>query len=203
MRKTDAARLAKLNDLLDRLRRGETVQNRQLRHWLSDAGYKDYEGSWANVVSQRDLLGQKPSEIADYEALLKKATMLYNRAESTTRKTTAAELHAKAQTAFEQALMHLEEAMAQNPILEGWLDRHCDFGAGGNLSLDPAGMPRAITSRSLDNQHIGASGDVRRKRGIKIKAVENEIERINNPTTQPTDSLVEEKLRALKALRRR
>ena len=37
--KTEQNRLAKLNGMLDELRRGENVQNRRLVTWLTEVGY--------------------------------------------------------------------------------------------------------------------------------------------------------------------
>lgn len=201
MIKDDKVRLTKLQDLLARLRRGENVQNRQLRTWLGEQGYKEYEDHWSNAVDQRKMLASKPGEIIEYEGLLKKAIMLYNRGESASlrRHRSASQLHAKAQTAFEKALLRLEEMISQDPSLQMWLDRPCDFTAGGNLSIDPIGVPRAITSRSLENLSDGVSAAVDSKRQCKIRAVEAEIERIQNPAEHLSDAEIAEKLRRLKA----
>jgi hypothetical protein len=192
-------RLAKLHDLLARLKRGETVQNRQLQTWLGEQGYKEYEDSWSNTVDQRHLLNGKSGAIIEYEELLKKAILLYNRGEAASQRgnRSARQLHAKAQAAFEKALLYLEEQLSVDPSLQMWLDRHCDFTANGSLSLDPIGMPRAITSRSLDNLSEGIKTDS--KRQCKIRAVETEIERIQNPTLQVSDSDIADKLKKLRA----
>ena len=41
--KTEQNRLAKLNGMLDELRRGENVQNRRLATWLTEAEYEGFE----------------------------------------------------------------------------------------------------------------------------------------------------------------
>ena len=41
--KTEQNRLAKLNGMLDELRRGENVQNRRLATWLAEAKYEGFE----------------------------------------------------------------------------------------------------------------------------------------------------------------
>jgi hypothetical protein len=48
-RKLDAEetkRLAKLEVIADRLKRGENVQNRQLQTWLSEGEYEQIEAEW-------------------------------------------------------------------------------------------------------------------------------------------------------------
>jgi hypothetical protein len=191
--------LAKLHDLLGRLRRGEIVQNRQLQTWLGEQGFKEYEDNWSNTVDQRNLLSRKSGAIIEYEELLKKAILLYNRGEAASQRgiRSARQLLAKAQAAFEKALLYLEEQLSFDPSLQMWLDRHCDFTVNGNLSLDPIGMPRAITSRSLDNLSDGIKTDS--KRQCKIRAVETEIERIQNPTLQLSNSDIADKLKKLRA----
>ncbi len=192
MAHSDATRLAKLHDILARLKRGENVQNRQLRTWLGEKGYEGFEDLWSNMVEFRKTLSSKPGDLVEYEELLKKAIMLYNRGEVASQggQASARRLHAKAQAAFEKALLRLEEMMGQDPSLQMWLDRQCDFTANGDLSLDPVGMPRVITSRSPDNQSGGVSAKVKSKRECKIEAVEDEIERIMNPPAQTDEEIL-------------
>lgn len=201
LHKSDEARLTKLHDLLDRLRRGEIVQNRQLQTWLGEQGYKEYEDSWSNTVEQRNLLSRKSGAIIEYEELLKKAILLYNRGEAASQRgiRSARQLHAKAQAAFERALLYLEEQLSIEPSLQIWLDRQCDFTASNYPSLDPFSVPRAITSRSLDNQSGPISERIDSKRQCKIRAVEAEIEQIYNPEERLTNEEIAARLRALRA----
>jgi hypothetical protein len=201
LHKSDEARLAKLHDLLDRLRRGEIVQNRQLQTWLGEQGYKEYEDSWSNTLDQRNLLSRKSGAVIEYEELLKKAILLYNRGETASQRgvRSARQLHAKAQTAFERALLYLEEQLSIDPSLQIWLDRQCDFTASNYPSLDPFSVPRAITSRSLDNQSGPISEKIDSKRQCKIRAVEAVIEQIKCPEERLTNEDIAAKLRALTA----
>ena len=52
--KTEQNRLAKLNGILDELRRGENVQNRRLATWLTGVEYKGFESDWE---SQQQIRG--------------------------------------------------------------------------------------------------------------------------------------------------
>jgi hypothetical protein len=179
------------------------VQNRQLRTWLAEDAYRRFADYWENTTELRKTLLSKPSDLVEYEARLKKAIMLYNRAETASRRRnpTSKRLHEKAQAAFEKALLWLEEAIGQDPSLTMWLDRHCDFSANGDLSLDPVGMPRVITSRSLDNQSSGVSAMVKSKRDCKIAAIEDEIDLIKNPPQQTEGEKLAELFRNLKRSR--
>ena len=50
--KTEQNRLAELNGILDKLIRGENVQNRQLQTWLSDKEHIYFYTSKKNVLSE-------------------------------------------------------------------------------------------------------------------------------------------------------
>lgn len=200
-----AKRLKKLQGLLARLKRGETVQNRQLHTWLGKEGYEVFEDLCCNMVEVRKTLTSKPDDLVEYEQLLKKAILLYNRAEAASLRAdqSARGLHEKAEVAFEKALRRLQEMIAQDPSLQMWLDRHCDFTAIGNLSPDPIGVPRVITSRSPDNQSGGVRALLNSKRKCKIEAVEMEIERIINPPAQSDEDFLAEGNRQVKIMRGR
>lgn len=197
MAHSDSMRLKKLHGLLARLKRGKTVQNRQLHTWLGAEGYKVFEDLWSNMIEVRKELNSKPKSLVEYEGLLKKAIMLHNRAEVASQRgdRSASRLHEKAEEAFERAVLRLEEMIQQAPSLQMWLDRHCDFTATGDLSRDPIGMPRVITSRSPDNRSGGVSARVKSIRECKIEAVEIEIERITDPHAQSDKGVLPEKFR--------
>ena len=77
----EARRLAKLETIADKLKRGENVQNRQLQTWLSENQYAELEQAWQEQLEIREELKDKPDELERYEEKLKQATFYYNRAE--------------------------------------------------------------------------------------------------------------------------
>ena len=77
----ETKRLAKLEAIAEKLKRGENVQNRQLKTWLSDDEYAQVEEEWQGQLELREELNDKPSELKRYEEKLKQATFNYNRAE--------------------------------------------------------------------------------------------------------------------------
>ena len=77
----EAKRLAKLEAISDKLKRGENVQNRQLQTWLSEDQYEQLEYEWQEQLELREELKDKPSELKRYEEKLREATFNYNRAE--------------------------------------------------------------------------------------------------------------------------
>ena len=72
--KTEQNRLAKLNAMLDALRRAENVQNRRLATWLTENEYERFESDWESQQQIREELKDKPDELRRYENKLHQAT---------------------------------------------------------------------------------------------------------------------------------
>ena len=79
--KTEQNRLAKLNAVLDELRRGENVQNRRLVTWLTEDEYENFAIDWESQQQIREELKDKPDELRRYENKLHQATFIDNKAE--------------------------------------------------------------------------------------------------------------------------
>ena len=79
--KTEQNRLAKLNGMLDELRRGENVQNRRLATWLTEAEYDGFESDWESQQQIREELRDKPDELRRYENKPHQATFNDNKSE--------------------------------------------------------------------------------------------------------------------------
>ena len=90
--KNEQNRLAKLNLMLDELKRGENVQNRRLATWLTEVEYEGFESDWESQLQIREELNDKPDELKRYEDKLKKAIFNYSRAEATAQKEKTAQL---------------------------------------------------------------------------------------------------------------
>ena len=69
---TEHNRLAKLNVMLDELRRGKNVQNRRLVTWRTEAEYEGFESDWESQLQIREELNDKPDELKRYEDKLAK-----------------------------------------------------------------------------------------------------------------------------------
>ena len=67
--------MAKLNGMLDELRRGENVQNRRLGTWLTEAEYEGFKSDWESQQQIREELNDKPDELKRYEDEFGKATL--------------------------------------------------------------------------------------------------------------------------------
>lgn len=171
-------RADKLNELIKKLKCGEHIQNRTLKTWLWPSEYAELESSWSAQKNIRNELIDKPAEIKEYEELLKKALFTYNKAEgfSTQRKSAAAKkLFNKADTQFEQLLEYLQEIIEAEPALSSWFDRDAEWTADSQLSIDPVGIPRVITSRSANNQTGNKPHNKLSKAEVKIQVLERAL----------------------------
>lgn len=57
------------------------MQNRQLKTWLSEEEYAQFEYEWKEQLELRSGLKDKPSDLKRYEEKLKQATFNHNRPE--------------------------------------------------------------------------------------------------------------------------
>ena len=174
--KTEQNRLAKLNGMLDELRRGENVQNRRLGTWLTEAEYEGFENDWESQLQIREELNDKPDELKRYEDKLRKAIFNYSRAEGYSTKgkhSTAKKFYNSSESHCEDALEILQEIVDADASLHMWFDRGLDFGHGSLVDAQLGNLPRVVTSRSLDRQTTDSR--LMSKREVKIAAVEMAI----------------------------
>ena len=175
----EAKRLAKLEMMAEKLRRGENVQNRQLQTWLSEQEYAQLEYQWQEQLELRSELKDKPSDLKRYEEKLREATFNYNRAEGYSSKgkhTTAKKFYDKSESLCEDALEILQEILHYDNSLRAWFDRDISFEVGGDLSADIVSLSRLVTSRS----HGKLSDDSRltSKQSVKLAVVERAMHNI-------------------------
>jgi len=188
--KTEQNRLAKLNLVLDELRRGENVQNRQLQTWLSEDEYESFESDWESQQQIREELQDKPSELQRYEDKLQEAIMMRNRSDAYHRKgkkSAAYKLDSKCESLCEDALQILKEIFAADASLQIWFDRNLDFGHGSLIDASLGNLPRLVTSRSLEKQHDDSR--IVKKLDVNIGVVERAIDNIGTDIKPMTSSV--------------
>ena len=175
----EAKRLAKLETIADKLKRGENVQNRQLQTWLSEDEYAQIEAEWQEQLELRVELKEKPSDLKRYEEKLKQATFNYNRAEGYSSKgkySTAKKFYNKCESLCEEALEKLQEILHYDSTLRVWFDRDISFEVGGSLSADIVSLPRLVTSRS--HEKLSDDSRLTSKQSVKLAVVERAIHNI-------------------------
>ena len=169
----EAKRLAKLETIADKLKRGENVQNRQLQTWLSEDEYAQIEAEWQEQLELRVELKEKPSDLKRYEEKLKQATFNYNRAEGYSSKgkySTAKKFYNKCESLCEEALEKLQEILHYDSTLRVWFDRDISFEVGSSLSADIVSLPRLVTSRS--HEKLSDDSRLTSKQSVKLAVVE-------------------------------
>ena len=179
----EAKRLAKLEAIADKLKRGENVQNRQLQTWLSDDEYEQIASEWDTQKLFREELKDKPSELTRYEDKLKEAIMMRNRSDAYHRKgkkSAAYKLDSKCESLCEDALEILQEIVAADASLQIWFDRHLDFGHGSLIDASLGNLPRLVTSRSIEK--LSDDSRLVKKIDVKIGVVERAICSIGRDT---------------------
>jgi len=128
--KDETTKLAKLEGIAEKLKRGENVQNRQLQTWLSEGEYSQIEAEWDTQKLFRKELKDKPIELTRYQDKLKEAIMMRNRSDAYHRKgkkSAAYKLNSKCESLCEDALEILQEIVAADASLQIWFDRNLDF----------------------------------------------------------------------------
>ena len=175
----ESKRLAKLESVADKLKRGYNVQNRQLQTWLSDDEYAQIEAQWNEQLELRSELKDKPSDLKRYEEKLREATFNYNRAEGYSSKgkhTTAKTFYNKSESLCEDALEILQEILHSDSTLRIWFDRDISFEVGGDLSADIVSLPRLVTSRS--HEKLSDDSRLTNKQRVKLAVVERAMHNI-------------------------
>jgi hypothetical protein len=148
----------KLKQVLERLTRGEIVQNRQLKTVLGAEGYARYLDDYCEQTQLREILANKPKVITEYERRLKAATFSYNKADSKSIKgqhKSASKMFNDADGLFERLAEYLSEKSAGERDVEAWFDRAVETTPDNSFGLDPDSFPKIITSRSLNNKSGG------------------------------------------------
>jgi len=179
----ETKRLKKLEGIADKLKRGENVQNRQLKTWLREEEYEQLEYEWQEQLELRSELKDKPSELKRYEEKLKQATFNYNRAEGYSSKgkhNTAKKFYNKSENLCEDALEILQEILDYDSSLRVWFDRDISFEVGGDLTADIVSLPRLVTSRS--HEKLSDDSRLTSKQSVKLAVVERAMHNIGRDT---------------------
>jgi len=186
--KDEATKLAKLEGIAEKLKRGENVQNRQLQTWLSEDEYAQVEIEWDTQKLFREELKDKPIELTRYQDKLKEAIMMRNRSDAYHRKgkkSAAYKLDSKCESLCEDALEILHEIVAADASLQIWFDRPLDFEHGSLIDASLGNLPRLVTSRSIEK--LSDDSRLVKKLDVKISVVERAIYSIGRDTEVSTN----------------
>lgn len=179
---TDKTRRERLEALREKLKRGETVQNRTLETWLDEDIYAEYLHDCTEQRRLRKDAKDKPFEVTVYEKKLTKALLAHNKADAFVRKgkfSAATKARYHSQALFEKALEYLNEQITMYPYLQEWFDRSTYIAPDSEISLEPASMPRVVTSRSIHNNGGGILWHKASRGELKLNAVQTALDRLD------------------------
>jgi hypothetical protein len=182
--KSQEKRIDKLKQVLERLSRGEIVQNRQLKTVLGAEEYARYCYDYREQEQLREILANKPKVITEYERRLKAAMFSYNKADNKSVKgqhKSAHKMFNYTDTLFERLAEYLSEKIAGDLDLEAWFDRAVETTPENSFGLDPDSFPKIITSRSLNNKGGGYLINKRTIREVKVDAVQSMLDELTAP----------------------
>lgn len=152
---SERARLLTLHVILQRLRKADESAVKDLLKHLSEDEVQEFKEQSKPLKDFRFDPKEKPLAVSEYEQFVKKADLLYGRAErysSAGKHMQAQKLYRKAEDAYERAIERLEELHEIDPSIEPFFDRSLVFGIGSNLGIDCVSVPRYVGSKSHHNQ---------------------------------------------------
>lgn len=170
-------RKKRIKELMRMLEKGLDVLPRDFNNAVGKDFAKLYKQRWAEQQELRKM--EVPSAVKEYEQMLQEAVMWHGRLDAysgrnpkvgkliVNRKQVMDDMKNKTDGLFERAYEKLQEIIATDKTLVMWFDRDIDFSFGSNISLDSDGMPRVITSKSVNNL---AQGQLQALHGWKTKA---------------------------------
>ena len=182
---------SKIEALLAKLANGKNVSLRDLENVLGLVGLVEYERLWEAELKRRGFFDNKPTALAEYEVMLKRADLLTARADKTVN--SAENLHVLASAEYEAALAHLKKYVSDNEVGKVWLDRDV-LGILGQKNQ----VARLVTSRSEHKLTEGASAKVS-KEDIKRTVLQTALDTITAEQNAFTESADGIKLKGLLA----
>jgi len=182
--KSKEKRINKLKQVLERLSRGETVQNRRLKTLLGAEDYARYLDDCREQEQLREMLGDKPKKITEYGKRLRDATFAFSKVDSKSsrgRSKATTKMFNDADGLFERLAEYLSEKIVGHGALETWFDRPLATGVEDSFGLSPDSFPQVINSRSLKNAGGGYLINKRTIREVKVDAVQRALEQLAGP----------------------
>jgi hypothetical protein len=177
-----ATQLKRIKELICRVDAGGTVSPRDLQTVLTECQLGEFETAWAGQKAERFIACEAASQLASYTKMLNSADLVDGHADQLSNRSPAKALllRQNAEREYELALEHLQEILGQNPRLQGYLDRHADFGFGG-VGLDKEQVPRPLHHAKAFNRI--EHQPVVRKTDLKRQALEGAREALENGTS--------------------
>ncbi len=161
----------RVGNLIELLKGGQEVSLRDFKNAVGDEGYADYEQRLEQRRYEIEVMTSLESS-SGYDEWLKKGLLAYGKGTNSRGKKSSKYFN-EAEKCFERATEQLQADYHSNPGISAAYDRPiADF----DFSLDPDGMPRRITSKSLEN--MNAVDRTINKAKLKLEVLETVYARL-------------------------
>jgi hypothetical protein len=174
----------KLEKLIAKLDSGKAVSLRDLQFNLGAVSLNEYNKLWNTELERRKFFEVKPTQIQDYDALVKEADFANNKHHPNTKHPKPTKHHQKC-IALHKTIVEADVTLAQ------WFDRHIN-----EVTADVFGVARLVTSRSKLKR---TSTEVINKETIKRKLLTEAVEKIDADEKAFSDSEQGKKLKLMLA----
>jgi hypothetical protein len=181
MRQPDKTKLEKLIAKLDS---GKAVSLRDIQFNLGEEGLDKYNNLWNTELERRKFFEVKPTQIQDYDALVKEADFANNKHQPNTK-------HLKPTKHYQLCIDLHKSIVEADSTLAQWFDR-----AVNQASDEVDGAARLVTSRSSLNR---ASSICETKKTIKRRLLIEAVEKIDADEKAFSDSEQGKKLKLMLA----
>lgn len=161
----------RVGNLIDLLKCGEQVSLRDFKNAVGEEGYADYEQRLEERRQEIEVMTSLESS-SGYDEWLKKGLLAYGKG-TNSRGKKSSKYFQDAEKCFETAIQCLQSDYHSNPMVAAAYDRDI---TSFDFSLDPSGMPRLITSKSLDN--MNAVDRTINKAKLKLEVLETVYARL-------------------------
>ncbi len=142
---------------MKKLDNGKNVSMRDLQNTLGVDAVNEFKKRWSEEKENRFDTKNKPQDIKDYEAMLRRADFENSKADgiklnklNSRNKNpykSAVGLRNRAESIYEDVIVRAQEIVGADATNRLWFDREIDE----NLQPDFESVPRIVTSRSLNN----------------------------------------------------
>jgi hypothetical protein len=160
-----------VGNLIELLKGGQEVSLRDFKNAVGEEGCADYEQRLEQRRYEIEVMTSLEGS-SGYDEWLKKGLLAYGKGINSKGKKSSKYFN-EAEKCFERATEQLQSDCQVNPMIAAAYDRPMsDF----DFSLDPIGMPRRITSKSLDN--VSAVDRTINKAKLKLEVLETVYARL-------------------------
>jgi len=160
-----------VGNLIELLKGGEEVSLRDFKNAVGEEGYAEYEERLEFRRQEIEVMTSLESS-SGYDEWLKKGLLAYGKG-TNSRGKKSSKYFQEAEKCFERAIEQLQADYHSNPMVAAAYDRDI---TSFDFSLDPIGMPRLITSKSLDN--MNAVDRTINKAKLKLEVLETVYARL-------------------------